>query len=247
MSSQRTPNGPSLMRMRWMSLAFIHWPVPAATLRPLVPSSLEIDQFDGAAWVGLVPFTMRGVLPSILPDWPGLAHVPAISAFHECNVRTYVHPMGRPRERGVWFFSLDAASRIAVWMARRFFCLPYYFARIGLEQCGDEVRYAVDRLDHPRASLRCIWHAGRPLPPAQTGELADFLTNRMQLFAMRRNRSGQTLCRCRVEHEPWSLREGELEMIDDELVRAAGIEVSGRPIVHQAEELAVRAWPLEPV
>ena len=101
------------MRMTWRSLLFVHWRVPVEQLRPLVPPDLEIDRFDDSAWVGLVPFTMTGVRP-----WwvPGLLNVRGITRFHECNVRTYVTLGGKP---GVWFFSLDAASRPAVWWAPR--------------------------------------------------------------------------------------------------------------------------------
>ena len=71
-----------------------------------MPPQLELDLFEGTAYVGLVPFTMTGVRPVGLPPVRG------ISSFHETNVRTYVHREGR--DPGVWFFSLDAANRIAV-------------------------------------------------------------------------------------------------------------------------------------
>src|SRR5213592_3708461 len=96
------PQGKPAMAMRWLHLLFMHWPAPAAMLRPLVPAALEIDEFEGNAWVGLIPFTMRDVRPTWLPNLPfGLG----VHHFHECNVRTYVTYRGEP---GVWFFSLDA-------------------------------------------------------------------------------------------------------------------------------------------
>ncbi len=144
------------MRMRWRHLLFAHWPIDAEALRPLLPSSLEIDTFDGRAWVGLVPFTMEDVSPVLLPQapsamqgaWNGLCG--GAIAFHECNVRTYVYPRGRredPSSRGVWFFSLDASSRLAVWGARTFWGLPYKHARIHLERLGDVIDYGVERID----------------------------------------------------------------------------------------------------
>src|ERR1043165_455614 len=140
------PRG-SLMRMQWRNLLFMHWPIDAKKLRPLIPESLEIDEFDGSAWVGLIPFTMRAVQPALLPAIPGLSDLPALSAFHECNVRTYVRRRDRTDDHpGVWFFSLDAASRAAVWAARTFFHLPYFHARMRMERAGDEVRYSVQRL-----------------------------------------------------------------------------------------------------
>src|SRR5687768_2328582 len=106
LAPSRRPDGSPAMYQRWRTLSFLHWKVSAAELAPLLPPGLEVDTFEGDAWVGLVPFTMRGVRPRFLPPAPGL------SAFHETNARTYVHQRGSAP--GVWFFSLDAASRVAV-------------------------------------------------------------------------------------------------------------------------------------
>lgn len=103
---RRHPSGPSMMRQYWGKLLFMHWAIDPELLRPLIPSQLSIDTLDGKAWIGVVPFTMWGIRASFLPPIPGT------SAFHELNVRTYVHYQGVP---GVWFFSLDAASKLAVW------------------------------------------------------------------------------------------------------------------------------------
>src|SRR5262245_10075958 len=115
------PGRPWVMAMRWHDLLFAHWPVDPAVLRPLIPASLQIDTYDGQAWIGVVPFRMTGVRPRFVPPLPGL------SAFAEINVRTYVTIEQKP---GVWFFSLDAANRLAVWAARLSYHLPYCFARI---------------------------------------------------------------------------------------------------------------------
>src|SRR5262245_28854026 len=111
------PSTPWTIAMRWHDLLFLHWPVCPATLRPLIPRALEIDTFDGRAWLGVVPFRMSGVRPRY---FPALGHS---AAFPEINVRTYVQTPGRT---GVWFFSLDAASWLAVRVARACYGLPYY-------------------------------------------------------------------------------------------------------------------------
>ena len=122
----REPPRWPVMRQKWRELLFVHWPVRPEELRPLVPPQLDLDLFDGMAYIGLVPFTMTGVRPVGLPPVRGL------SSFHETNVRTYVH---RARsDPGVWFFSLDAANRIAVSLARTLYHLPYYHARMFLER-----------------------------------------------------------------------------------------------------------------
>ena len=122
----REPRRRPVMRQRWRELLFLHWPIRPEELRPLVPPQLELDVFEGTAYIGLVAFTMTGVRPiGVPPIW-------GVSSFHETNVRTYVHRDGR--DPGVWFFSLDAANRLAVYLARTFYHLPYYDARLFLER-----------------------------------------------------------------------------------------------------------------
>src|SRR5438477_7555262 len=109
------PDQPVVMRQSWHHLLFLHWEIPLEQLRPLLPASLDVDTFEGKAYVGLIPFTVRGVRPLLMPPLPG------ISSFHEVNVRTYVHRRGKGP--GVWFFSLDASNRIAVTAARMMYKL----------------------------------------------------------------------------------------------------------------------------
>jgi uncharacterized protein YqjF (DUF2071 family) len=264
------PDAPSVIRMRWRHLLFAHWPIDPDALRALIPGDLEIDTFEGRAWVGLVPFTMEDFSPRLLPRIP----MRGVTDFHECNVRTYVHPRGMnddPAAHGVWFFSLDAASRLAVWGARTFFSLPYFDAHIHLQREDNVIDYGVQRLatnpvslarprscDHdghareragvrarPRPATRIRWRALEALPPSRPGELAHFLTERYCLYAMK----GGRLHRGRIAHAPWPLRRAELLSLDDSLVRAASVEVdaSREPVLHHADVLDVRAWWLERV
>ena len=129
------PDRPWVMRQTWNDLLFAHWPVEAALLRPLVPRPFQLDTFDGTAWVGVVPFWMSGVTVRGVPPVPGL------SRFPELNVRTYVTVDDRP---GVYFFSLDAASRFAVWGARTLLNLPYFHAGMRV-QSGAHVEYSSRR------------------------------------------------------------------------------------------------------
>lgn len=222
--------------MQWLHLLFLHWPVPAESLRPLVPSSLEIDTFDGSAWVGLVPFTMRDVSPTWLPRLP----IRGVTDFHECNVRTYVRCGD---VSGVYFFSLDAASAIAVWAARAFWHLPYYRARIKLHREDDVVDYALQRSREPEARLRCRWRIGDVMPRSGPGSLAHFLTERYALLTTGRDVDDVRIGP--IAHEPWPLREAEVLQLDDGLVESAGIMTpASPPVAYSADDLAVRAWSL---
>jgi hypothetical protein len=218
--------------MRWHDLAFFHWRIDAALLRPLVPAGLEIDCHDGSAWVGLVPFGMDRVRVRGLPP------IPTTHAFAECNVRTYV---SRDGIAGVWFFSLDAASWLAVKLARAFFHLNYLHARMSLRRSGDRIDYAVARHHQREATLSCAWQAGAAVTGRRPGDLLTFLTERYVLFAAD---GGGRLYRGSVWHHPWALRHAEVIALDDRLVAAAGLSVDPRsaPVVHHADSLDVEVW-----
>ena len=148
---------PWVMRMRWVDLLFAHWPMDPAHLRPLIPPGLDLDTFDGRAWLGIVPFGMEDVAPRGLPAPPMLGRFP------ELNVRTYVTHGGRP---GVWFLSLDAASWLTVEGARRWFHLPYVHAAMSMTRQDDSVDYVSRRTDPgvPAASFTARY---RPTGPVE--------------------------------------------------------------------------------
>ena len=216
---------------KWRALSFLHWRVPAEVLRPLVPARLALDAFDDAYYVGLVPFTMRGVRPWWAPPVPG------VSSFHETNVRTYVHLDGR--DPGVWFFSLDAANRLAVWAARTGWSLPYHHARMTVEGGS----YAsVRRADG--ASCRVTTRAVSEPAAAEPGTLEHFLAERYVLYAEKDRR----LYLGRVHHTPYPLQRAEVIACEETLLAAAGIARGDEaPIAHCAAGVDVEVFALEGV
>lgn len=238
------------MRMKWSSLLFAHWRIEAKLLRPLIPPRLSIDTFDGSAWIGVVPFTMSGVRASWLPPVPGT------TSFHELNVRTYVHMSeggGRPSVPGVWFFSLDAASKLAVRVARKAYHLPYFNARMTLRPTAEMVTYTSERTHAgaPPAQLSAVWSIGEPIPrseppapgaPRSEGSLEWFLTERYCLYAAQRSRPGHVL-RAMIHHDPWSLRRARLAKWNSSMIEALGLpEPDGEPVLHAADPISVEAW-----
>ena len=111
------PTPPWLMTQTWEGLLFAHWPLPASTLRPLVPEPLELDTRDGLCWIGVVPFWIAD------ESLRGRVKVPFAGSFIELNVRTYVTWKGRP---GVYFISLDASNYVAVLAARFLYALALH-------------------------------------------------------------------------------------------------------------------------
>jgi uncharacterized protein YqjF (DUF2071 family) len=239
--------------MRWHDLLFLHWPVGAARVRPYVPPGLEVEEFGGSAWLGVVPFTMTGVRHRLGPPVPGL------SAFPELNVRTYVRAErgGRP---AVWFFSLDASSRVAVTVARKAFGLAYMNAVMRVRREGGVVRYE-SRRTGPHSALAFgettareaeFRGAYRPIGDAAAparGSLEEFLTNRYCLYAWRRGR----LMRAEIHHGPWPLAPAEAEVETNTMGAPLGIDLaalereSGPPLRHYAAGMDVVVWMPEAV
>jgi hypothetical protein len=209
------------MVQRWRHLLFVHWEVPLAILRPLVPSSLTIDTFDGKALLGLVPFTMEGIRLAYLPPFPGT------TAFHETNLRTYVHRNGR--DPGVWFFSLDAANALAVKVARARFHLPYFKARMEMHVQNAAIRYASERLwPAPLpASLEAQWTVGDSLPQPAAGSFEHFLLERYILYA---TSPKGTLHVGRVHHAPYPAHRASLVHLRESISTAAGFPQLGEPV-----------------
>jgi uncharacterized protein YqjF (DUF2071 family) len=224
------------MAMCWRDLLFAHWPVPAEALRGLIPPRLTLETFGGSAWLGVVPFRMTGVRPRMLPDTPG------VSAFAELNVRTYVTDGQHP---GVWFFSLDAASPLAVRAARASFHLPYFDAQMRCEPDGADgagLRYASDRTHRgaPPAALRARYRPTGPAYQSQPGSLDEWLTERYCLYAA--DRRGRVR-RGDIWHARWPLQPAEAELDLQEMTYQIGLRPpAGPPLLHFARALDVVAW-----
>ena len=219
--------------MRWHDLLFMHWPVPAKTLRPQVPSQLKLDTFDGDAWIGIVPFRMSKIRHRVIPPIPGL------SSFPELNVRTYVTHRGKP---GVWFFSLDAANKIAVRTARWLFNLPYYDALMICRREGESVEYRSTRThdEAPACGFQGEYGPTGPVFKAAKGSLDAFLTDRLCLYSVDRL---DDLYRVDIEHRRWPLQPAEVEVKKNTMVRPLGVKLpKTRPLLHFARQLDVRAW-----
>jgi uncharacterized protein YqjF (DUF2071 family) len=237
----RRPTGSNAGTQRWRDLLFLHWEVDATALRALVPPQLELDLFEGRAYVGVVPFLMRGIRPSW---WPG----PAFD-FYETNLRTYVHHQGD--SPGVYFFSLEASSWLAVQAARHGWGLPYHHARMtgadneGRVKVGDELAYeSVRRAGGAHSQVRC--RIGEALPQPPLGSLEFFLLERYYLYNVR----GGALHRGQVHHVPYPAHTAEVLSVSDGLIAAAGLPgVGTRPPahVHYSPGVDVEVFSVKPV
>src|SRR5918993_5232455 len=204
------PAAPWVMTQTWHDLLFAHWPISRRKLRERVPSPFDLDLFDGEAWVGIVPFHMTNVAPRGIPS------LPWISEFPELNVRTYVRVGDRP---GIYFFSLDAGSALAVQAARTLLNLPYYAATMSVRPHADGIEYDSRRNDGSAATLSATYRAVGPRFEAIGGSLEYFLTERYCLYNL--DHRGRPY-RLEIHHPPWSLQTAVAEFTRNTMADAAG-------------------------
>lgn len=211
-----------VMYQKWRELLFLHWTMDPEVIQATLPPGLEVETFEGRAWIGVVPFLMRSIRPRFLPA------LPYVSNFLEANVRTYVRDQqGRS---GVWFYSLDCDRGLAVATARRFFSLPYFQASMQAKRAAEGLLdYRVQRRGKSSES-RFLYGGEGETRQATEGSLEHFLAERYRLFAWRPG--PQRLLTGEVEHAPYPLQSARLEDADARLIDWAGFPAPSGPAEH---------------
>lgn len=226
------PKSPWVLRQEWHKLLFAHWALPTDQVRTIVPRQLELDTWDGKAYVGVVPFLLRNMAPRSIPS------IPLISHFAEINVRTYVTCKGIP---GVYFFSLDAANLSAVLGARVVYALPYFHAKFKVQVEQEEVRYLSRRMQRPRpAEFDANYHpVDKALPWRPPEEsLERFITERYCLYAVTQRHVYRTV----VHHLPWPLQPASAEIRVNTMAETLGLRLEGTPVLHYSKFMKVLTW-----
>jgi uncharacterized protein len=236
----REPESPRVdnpvMFHSWCTITFLHWRYPAARVQRLLPNGLTVQECDGSAWVGLLPFLMDSVRA------PGVPALPWLSRFPETNVRTYVRgPDGRT---GIWFFSLDAARLPAVAAARVGYGLPYVWSEMSVR--SDGARWVYRSRRHADADVGCAAtvQVGPALTLPEQGPADRFVTARHRLYSVFMGR----LIAADAEHATWPLRRARVTRLEQNLVQAAGLPApTGEPLVHASSGVRVRIGMWRPV
>jgi uncharacterized protein YqjF (DUF2071 family) len=226
------PSSLPVMRQQWRQLAFLHWSVDPLALTSLLPPGLQVDTWRGQAFVGLVPFAVRGARAPFLPPVPGLAN------FNELNFRTYVHREGR--DPGVWFFSLDASSQLAVWGARIAYKLPYFHASIAMTQSKDGVTAFSSKRTGSRLRFACAYEGSPDPVEAIPGTLEFFLIERYLLYSWDR----RYLTSARVWHRPYRIAGATIHELTEDLSAGTAFErPADRPcLAHYCDGVDVRIY-----
>jgi hypothetical protein len=224
------------MRQSWRDVLFMHWPMPAAVLRRMVPEPLEVETFAGEAWISISPFVVTGLRLRGFPPLPG------VSRFPELNLRTYVSYDGKP---GVHFFSLDAGSRLAVLGARLAYRLPYHRASMHVTPIDGWIAYRSLRRGHEPAELVVRYRPAGERAIATPGTLDYFLTERYALYTV--TGSGRVL-RAEIDHPPWELQPAEAVIEHNTIASAHGLTLPDvDPVLHFARSQTTRVWPPVPL
>jgi uncharacterized protein YqjF (DUF2071 family) len=221
-----------VLRQSWRDLLFVHWPVPVTRVRRFVPASLDVDEFDGATWLGIVPFRIEGLSWRFMPD------LPYFSAFPELNLRVYVTAEGKA---GVWFISLDADNAAAVLGARTAFALPYWRARIAVRRSADAVTFRSVRRGDRGIAFNIRYGPRGDTRTSARGTLEYFLTERYCLYS--RYADGG-IRRLEIHHPPWRLRGADAEIGMNTLASGQGFRIDSTepPLVHFCARQDVLAW-----
>jgi uncharacterized protein len=221
------------MMQSFANLLFAHWPVSPEMLRPLIPSGLHIDTYEGHAWVGLVPFRTWGTRLRLLPP------LPPMRAFGELNLRTYVTYAGKP---AVWFFSLDVNNVLAAFGARVLFRIPFTNADIQHAPEGEVFRFHARRTEGQAAEFLAHYAPISPPYRAVSGSLDSWLTERYGLFTVD---TRGNIYRGDLHHPPWTLQAAEGHIEINTYPAAYGITLPNTPpLLHYAAQQDVLTWPL---
>lgn len=237
------PTGRWAMTQRWNDLLFAHWPVPASSLAKLVPAELQVDTFQGSAWLGVMPFWMDRI------KFRGAPPIPWTQSFPGLNLRTYVRDL-RTGTPGVCMLSLETNDLLAVGVGRAIYRLPYHWAEMRLEQRREREFsfYSRRRFASEPVLFRARYRGLGPtrrLAEIRSGTLESFLMERHCLFL--RDRAGQAI-RANLHHVSWPLEEAEAEIEENDLAAALGIILPDvKPVLHYSRRLAIYIWPMERV
>ncbi|MDQ4097591.1 MAG: DUF2071 domain-containing protein [Actinomycetota bacterium] len=212
-------------RQEWRTMTFLHWSYDVSLVRPLVPSRVELDTWEGKAWVSMTPFRMTNFRVGALAPLPGL------STFPETNLRTYVRS-GDGRD-GLWFLSLEADSLATVVGASATYGVPYRWAEMTVEE-GETIRYRSRRRIGEPVGHDIRVRMGRPCQPSA---LDDWLTGRWRAWTT----IAGVLASIPVEHAPWPLWDATVVDFEESLLDSVGLpKPEEPPLVHYSPGVSVR-------
>jgi uncharacterized protein YqjF (DUF2071 family) len=220
------PDTPYIGYQQWQDVVFLHCKVPAALLLPSLPAGLELDTYEGEAWVSLVAFC----IPVLSPRY--FFYRPSLHNLKEINIRTYVKNQQHP---GIFMLHMAADHHLFVWLSRLFFALPYEKAVIGTAK-------GIYQCAHKAFHFDISYTSGIPIDHKKP--LDEWLTERYALFTF----SGKKLYRIDIHHMPWKLKTIHLPFAYFSFNHAQfSISEKNIALAHYGSTQQVLNWPRVPV
>ena len=214
----------------WRDVTFLHWRYDPEVVERLLPDGLRPHVRDGAAWVGLTPFSVERFRLSLLPP------LPCLSYFPETNVRTYVvGPTGRD---GIWFMTLEVDSLLTTVGARLGYGVAYRWADMRVDRQDDHVTYSSEGRGWRRSVRhRITVEPGRPLAVEDLTDLDHWLTGRWRGWT----RVAGRLAEVPVQHQRWPLWRADVVNLEETLLESVGLPAPrDAPLVHFSPGVDVR-------
>ncbi len=208
----------------WNNALFMHWEVPIEILAECVPEDMQIDTFEGKAYISLVAFTMEKIRPKNLPS------ISYISDFHEINVRTYID---NNNKKGVYFINIEAEKRLSAFISKTLSGLPYEKSSIVRSN-----KTYVSRNVKKNFSLNAEFEVKEILEDKTA--LDKWLTERYCCFYV--DSSKEMYC-YELHHHEWEIKHVEIQKLELQY-KIGEIDLSGQKpyLVHYSEGVKVLAW-----
>ena len=187
------PKTPWLLTQVWNDMLFLHYQISPIHIRPYVPKSLELDLYEGKAWISIIPFKVTKMRAR------GLPHFPFLHTYLELNVRTYVKYKGTP---GIYFFSLDANKLLAVLGAQMSLGLPYKKAEMSFLQDDNQFLFNSKRAGtEPDYQFDVLYERQKILYEPLPDSLDYWLLERYCMYSI----LGNLVIRGDIHHDQWKV------------------------------------------
>lgn len=216
------PNEDWRYYQEWNGAVFLHWPVDHKELRKHVPAEIEIDLFEGKAWVSLVAFTMENIRPAYLPPFA------PVSYFHEVNIRTYSRYNAKA---GVYFLSMEGSKWLSCKVAKAMSELPYRYSKMkrGKNSFASDNAGSGDRL---------LIEYGSGERAANKSGLDKWLTER---YALHQD-AGKSIHEFEVHHIEWPVQPVEITKLEVSYSRFDKLLMGKPHLQHYSPGVQVLTW-----
>lgn len=228
------PKGPWIMMQKWEHLLFMHWPVREDLIKNHLPPGLELDTYDGNAWISIIPFKVSAMRLRKMPK------LPYFGCFLELNVRTYVK---KDKKAGVYFFSLDTSKLLAA-AGGRIATLSYYYAKMNMKKERDQIIFSSVRKGKSTSGFKASYRpAADPFHPEKES-LDYWLMERYFLYSYRYGK----LFRGDIHHRKWEVQKAEADVKKQTMTAFLGEKTSyTKPLFHYARSKQALFWMVKPI